>query len=193
MINKDKKIVFIHMSKTGGIWSQSVLDKYGFKIIDLKINGGHIPNSLDYEDYFTFGFVRHPIAWYKSLYRFFKTNDWKLKNDADFSDLKCNNINEFIDIIREQNIFNLENIYNEFFVKYPVSYIGKYENLYEDLELCLKVNGINASNLIKDKSRTLINSSKKYDCELSREKLEYIFDSCEEIFNKFNYKKEDTE
>lgn len=193
MINEDKKVVFIHLSKTGGIWSESILEKYGFEIINLKRRDGHIPNLPEYKNYFTFGFIRNPVAWYKSLYRFFKTNNWKLQSGRDFSDLKCNNINEFLDIIREQNRFDLNKTYYEFFVKNPVSYIGKYENLYEDLDLCLKINGINTSDLIKEKSKVFVNRSKKYSCELSQENLDYIIDSCEDIFTKFNYKKEDVE
>lgn len=193
MINKEKKIVFLHLSKTGGIWANSILEHYDFEIINLKKNGGHLPNSAKYNDHFTFGFIRHPVAWYKSLYRFFKTNNWVLQSGGNFTDLKSDNINEFLAIIKSRNRFDLIQMYDEFFVKHPVSYIGKYENLYDDLDLCLRLNGVDATDLIKEKSRAIINKSEKYDCDISQDNLNHIFDYCDKMFDKFNYKKENVE
>lgn len=198
MINEKQKIVYLHLSKTGGSWSRGILEQHDFKIIDIKSFGGHLPNSPKYKDYFTFGFVRHPVSWYKSLYRFFKTNDWVLNSNGGFSgavftDLKSDNINDFLDTIRRKDKFDLNEMYNRFFVEHPVSYIGKYENLYEDLHLCLKLNGINATNLIRNRATHYVNKSNAYDCNLSPENLEYIYDSCDDIFKTFNYKKDETE
>jgi|SaaInlV_165m_DNA_1040744.scaffolds.fasta_scaffold33679_1 hypothetical protein len=182
MINKEKGMIFLHLSKTGGTTVSKILKNHGFVNIDLSINGGHIGYREDFKEYFTFGFIRHPERWYKSLYRFFKGLDWMV-GVADFTRYKSDNINDFIDKVIENNQYIMGGLVSEFFNE-DVSFIGKMENLMEDLDRVLSMHNINMTH---DERNIKINVSKKYPDEINQEHKDWIRETCSEIYDRFSY------
>jgi hypothetical protein len=185
MINEEKNMVFLHLSKTAGITVAKILGNHGFVNIDLSINGGHIGYREDFKEYFTFGFIRHPERWYKSLYRYFRGLEWVVPKDdgvADFTRYKSDNINDFIDKLIDNNEFIMGDVVSEFFG--DSSFIGKTENLMEDLDRVLSMHDINMTH---DERNIKMNVSKKYPDEIDREHKDWIRKTCSEIYGRFSY------
>lgn len=103
---------FLHVAKTGGSWVKKAIKASGIEYEEYSIDGNpHIGLSeCPVPDKFKFAFVRHPIDLYRSYWQFKMTNEWDVKNQLDM-DCKSDKFNEFI---------------------------GKYENLVEDLIIALK-------------------------------------------------------
>lgn len=73
--------LFLHVPKTGGIWVQAALKAAGIATtwasVRLGVSTGHAPLWGYVHTYpFAFGFVRHPLAWYSSYFRFQCANGW---------------------------------------------------------------------------------------------------------------------
>jgi len=183
MINEEKRLVFLHLSKTAGITVAKILGNHGFVNIDLSINGGHIGYREDFKEYFTFGFIRHPERWHKSLYRYFRGLGWRInKINADFTRFKADNINDFIDKLIDNNEFILGDMTSGFFG--DSDFIGKTENLMEDLDRVLSMHDIN---MTPHERRIKMNVSKKYPDEIDQEHKDWIRSTCSEIYDRFSY------
>jgi hypothetical protein len=159
-----KKSVFYHIPKTGGTWvAKNLFDnvkgpKRNFwrhhrgvthPHIDKKgvghlLRGPHIPPSARDTKKFKFSFVRHPLTWYMSLWKY-RTRDgalrhqWRDRDSSDFSK-KCakNDFNEFIDAVIE----HFPGYYSEVVKQFEsVDFMGKQENIREDLVKALTLAG----------------------------------------------------
>lgn len=67
------KSLFIHVSRSGGSWVGEVLRQLGLCVAPLP----HFHTTLEflrscnfYDRNFRFAFVRHPLQWYRSFYRY---------------------------------------------------------------------------------------------------------------------------
>ena len=185
MINEKKKIVFLHLSKTAGITVTTILENHQFVPIDLEHNAGHIGYRSCFDNYFTFGFIRHPEQWYISLYRFFRTHDWKIKTKS-FEEYRSDNINDFIDNLIRTNNFMLGEVFEKFFGD-STDFIGKTENLIHDLDKVLSLHGIQMS---QTETCIKFNVSKKFPAEIDQEHKEWIRASCDLIYKRFGYEYE---
>ncbi len=146
--------VFFHIPKTGGSWvDESLKATFGKHYMRLNlelgfhadINGIHIPKSKVKTNKFTFSFVRHPLTWYKSCWKFNYDKMERDKNkplldgEPEYFDGQnvlrdhcgSTDFNEFIDNI----IKKFPNGYYSTVVKENegVDYMGKQEYLYLDL------------------------------------------------------------
>ena len=152
---------------------------------------------------FKFCFVRNPFSWYESLWKFLNDNKfkkfWNEKNPSRFG-LKCDlwhpwkhianyadtDFNRYMENILKNEPGYLSNLYNIYADPNKVDYIGKQENLAEDLiEVLYKLD----IHIPVDKIRTSdkINVSKtnapEWDLEVKKEvfKCEYA------AFKKYGY------
>ena len=84
-------------------------------------------------------------------------------------------------------------MYNQVFSigdKLECKNIFKYENLYDGLFEALQENGIDASELIEQEKGNKINSSSSFAWpKMTKESLEFIYESCKEIYDKFEYER----
>jgi len=156
--------IFLHIPKTGGNWVRQVLEDQGLLAGEL----GHKHCDIDrvlydpyltanvrdhkkwqksgqppiYEHPFTFCFVRHPLSWYESWFRYMtkrKWNDWPLRKGPydwhpchELNTTASDNFSEFIKKVLEYTPGYLTRMVS-WYTKRGVSYIGKQESLAEDM------------------------------------------------------------
>ena len=187
---------FIHVPKTGGSWVAGALDILGcnYQLLDpdKKTRGGHA--GYYYGDYtgFSFGFVRNPFDWYKSFFKFNRGLVNRTNGDLGIRRWDVGDINEFVfDCI--ENGHNLSNQLKYFFGNfYEIGFIGRYENLCEDLIKGLHLAGEFFDEGDDEKIRnfygTVINDSENIACgEYSTEAKNFIFRTDRNIFRRFDY------
>lgn len=201
MIHKEANMSYLHLSKTGGWYVSKLLKEFYFSNINNKINHGHIGVSDISSDVYTFGFVRHPFAWYRSLFNYFSNYNWGLDRKSQCQNvgfLKSSSIDEFMDLLRKHEIWDYNVIYYHFFgigTYSQCNYIGKYENMNEELRHILTkfahilytdeemINNV----FNKYKYYTVNKSKRKFNDHLSPANRDYIFNNCKDIFAKYNY------
>jgi hypothetical protein len=140
------KIVFIHISKTGGTWVWNALKEAGVELEripgpDWAPDHPH-PRLKDFdpEGRFVFGFVREPISWYGSIWNYHRKGEsqaawWPMSDwiDEDFD--------TFLQRMAE-HVPNFASIYFRDYVgppHQPISFIGHYEDLVDDLVKALEL------------------------------------------------------
>lgn len=144
---------FYHLPRTGGTWVAEVLLSGAVKGnitkvrsykrgVDAFINNKHIPPALLKPKNFSFAFVRHPLDWYKSVWKFRTKHDgtWKVRRYCELT-TKCgrDNFADFIDALIENCP---DGYYNRVVDKFsPVDFMGRQELLTDDLIKALTLAG----------------------------------------------------
>jgi hypothetical protein len=141
------KFLFIHVPKTGGMWVTEALQAAGVEVHEEFGRTAEHPllSELDRRGRFTLAFVREPLSWYGSIWRFrnyfhlHKASTEELPYDRfiglDFPD--------FVDNVAEHVPGFLSDHY-ELFVGPPgdeIEFIGRYENLEDDLVAAMRTAG----------------------------------------------------
>lgn len=201
MIHKEANIAYLHLSKTGGWYVSRILKDFCFSNINNAVNRGHIGVSEIPSDVYTFGFVRHPFAWYRSLFNYFYDCNWgldKKSNCQNVGFLQSSSINTFIDLLRKHEIWDYNVIYYHFFgvgTYSQCNYIGKYEQMNDQLKDILTkfaellyTDQEMIDNVFNKYRNHVVNKSKRQiDDRISLENREYIYENCKDIFIKYNY------
>jgi hypothetical protein len=143
-----RRLVFLHLPKTGGNWVERVLTEN--RLVKRRTGGKHsdrtsITESLDRAR--TFCFVRHPTSWYRSWFRYMRGREWRdwtwTGSDphpcVELNGLGDEDINLFIYRVLDRCPGFLGRLYDRYV---PGShYVGCQENLARDLEAILKLEG----------------------------------------------------
>jgi hypothetical protein len=140
---------FLHVPKTGGTWAWRALQAANvpLELLDRPSNGvlgWHcgLDQTEDYADRFTFAFVRHPLAWWRSFWGNRMRHGWEPDHAID-SRARSDDFNDFI----EQVVENLPGHFGERLSSYigppeaPITFVGRYENVVEDLVRALRLAG----------------------------------------------------
>jgi hypothetical protein len=164
--------VFLHIPKTGGTWVRNVLKQ--FDLVEGNLGHGHSPydrafwheklhHDLKVARYmfrrairsrrmqprmdpqaFKFCFVREPLSWYESYWRFMESIDWAWKTWGDEMDPyrwdPCAMINQqgspdfnaFMHNVNKKRPGFVTELYS-WYVRPGVDFVGKNENLTNDL------------------------------------------------------------
>jgi hypothetical protein len=136
------RMLFVHVPKTGGVWVSEALACAGVEFTqivpaDMHPTLAELPRS----GRFTFGFVREPVYWYSSLWRFHRTapqHHWpKLGELLDL---------ELVDFLQE-----VVQRYPGYLTKYfrqfvgsrddEIDFVGRKEHLVDDLVHALQLAG----------------------------------------------------
>ena len=170
--------VFLHVQKTGGSWVEHVfkeLDleqrRFGdphseydrclqqeltldgwipYRIARKMYRGAKRLGLRGKEEPFRFCFVRHPLSWYESYFRYFAGLGWPLEGipnraaywhpNAFIHDCKADDFNEFM----ERVLHRRPGFASELFARYTnlgISFIGKTEHLVDHLVAALRLAG----------------------------------------------------
>ncbi len=115
------------------------------------ISAANLGNGAGWKPPFTFCFVRHPLSWYESWYRFMEKEGWRTwGKDGDWRDWHPNSVLnglrplDFHDFVR-QAIERRPGLVSELYALYTpgsIGFVGKQENLVEDLIRVLQIMGL---------------------------------------------------
>ena len=179
-----KNSIFLHFPRTGGSWVNHCLQDISNKIDpDNETRFGHVPYyslSESQINKFCFSFIRHPFDWYASIYHY--AHNISKEHEGTKPDAF---VHYFI-----QMGFGIYHQSLDFFgLDYEINFIGKYENLTEDLIVALEMAGedfdkeyirsVSCYNPQETKARKINFSNKT-------KKLIYKFDR--KIFDRFEYR-----
>jgi len=122
--------------KTGGSWVKKAIEAAGIEFQDYRVNGDpHIVlKDCPVPEKFKFAFIRHPLDIFRSYWQFKMGNGWDEKNPFDMS-CKTDSFQHFIEIVLTQYPGSYGILLSEFIgeAEYEIEFVGKYENLVEDL------------------------------------------------------------
>lgn len=178
---------FLHLPKTGGAWILKCLEyaEIDFQEIDpeRKIRGGHTGYYYNKERGFSFSFIRNPFDWYRSLFKFNIGTQTRPEWEQE-------DINKFVRDMTTSghSLFEISKYF--FGYDYEISFIGKYENLYEDLidslNFAIELNVDEEK--IREYSKRVTNSTHKIMVEdYTTETKNLIYSADSYIFRRFKY------
>jgi len=145
------RFVFLHVPKTGGNWVRRVLET-NFEGVELDldtVNGnpwapyGH--NDLadvGHRAPFRFAFVRHPVDFWRSFWRYRMRKGWQSGHEID-SRCADDDFDRYVDKV----VSNLPGYASRMFSRFvgdpvdEIEFIGKQESLAEDLSAALRLCG----------------------------------------------------
>lgn len=180
MIIKDKKIIFLHIPKTGGTSIMKSLRPHGLE------GSGHMQlsrifqkyniNSKNRNDYLVFTVSRNPwdlvvsnFAYIKMKKSYWHSSDGSTKygEHPDYNTVKNMNFKEFVYALKDKKIKSTYNtLPQSYWIDRKVDYIIRFENMSKDFEtLCKKVGLPNIELLHLNKSKHQ-DYKKYYDKEL---------------------------
>ncbi len=190
IVLKETRALFVHIPKTGGTWVEAVFNKLGI----ANQRAPHSPAASvrhatldqlpgDYD--FRFAFVRHPVAWYESWWKFqagawrrFEQGRWHpqrvLENCAD------DDFSQFVMNCLEHQPAYVSRMY-EWFLGPPgndrFDFVGRTESLRDDLTHVLRQLGYDFDEREIEQAKPIHVSGKKlgepvWDADLRRRVLE---------------------
>jgi hypothetical protein len=144
--------VFYHVPKTGGVWVKEAMRRGGLRYGRCRNRRMHHPFGLkrehatpevvveaDKTGRFSFCFVRHPEAWYRSFWAYRAKTGWldgKFPADRCWDDL----YDAFVDNVTEVYPLGFVSTLYQFYVN-DVTFVGRQESLADDLVRALTMAG----------------------------------------------------
>ncbi|MGH7989568.1 MAG: hypothetical protein ACREDS_05145 [Limisphaerales bacterium] len=195
------KSIYIHLMKTGGWSVRGALARMGLNLGE--IGRDHDPLSLlptkPGRRQFSFVFIRHPLAWYRSYWAFRMQVGWKIYNGGRITgwqtygsilDYECRSNNFTIwmeNVLAHMPEGFLSRIYRIYTDR--VDYVGKVESFKEDLSKALRMAGETFSQEIIDSfpKRNVTNTKYTSVAILPKELAEKVLKSESFIVNKWKY------
>ncbi len=138
------KSCFLHVPKTGGSWVKKAIAAAGIPCKSYEMSGNpHIGlKNCPCPEKFKFAFVRHPVNLYRSYWQYKMTFGWDSDNLLDQT-CQSDNFRQFIRHVLDQ----FSGVYSDNLIEFigetndEIEFVGKYENLVDDLIAALNSAG----------------------------------------------------
>jgi hypothetical protein len=145
------RTVFIHVPKTGGGWVTDAMKAAGIQQDPIGAEHHLGKDQIDLRGRFAFAFVREPLSWYGSLWNF-RRRLWREKESdpsmvipqGEFSDETfARDFPDFVENVISTWPGYLSRYYEHYVGKAgdQVDFVGRYENLVDDLVRALEAGG----------------------------------------------------
>jgi hypothetical protein len=150
---QNDQIALLHVPKTGGTWATQAIIEAGVDVHEPDVSDpdsqyaakGHvtIDEIAERDELFVIGFVRHPLDWWRSFWVHRMRHGWNSPDHEVDSRASSEDFDDFV----EQVIANLPGFLGEFYARFvgppehPISFIGRYETLVDDLCEALQLAG----------------------------------------------------
>jgi len=179
--------IFLHIPKTGGTWVTNYFRETGMDhgnkelALQAHINGLALKEIIPHTEDLVFCFVRHPLTWYRSYWEMRKI---VADRKAGFLDTVVDlPFQEYIRRIIQDDPGHLTQRFKDYTDR--CRFIGKQENLREDLDTLLKYLRFpyNRKYLFKKDRENVLPSNQKYTYELASA----IMKAEKGIIEKYNY------
>ena len=141
----NEKFLFIHVPKTGGMWVTEALQEAG---IEVEEEFGATPehpllSELERRGRFTFAFVREPLSWYASIWKFrnyFHLHKGPTEVQLPYDRFIELDFPDFIDNVSKQLPGFLSHHYAQFVgpQDQEIDFVGRYESLVDGVISALR-------------------------------------------------------
>jgi hypothetical protein len=135
---------FLHVPKTGGSWATQAMFAAGVageRPAPMPFHAG-LAESADFADRFTFGFVRHPLDFWRSYWGYRMRTGWDPDSRLDRA-VSSSDFDRFVEGLLRDGRGAAGRIF-ESYVGPPgaeISFVGRFERLADDLCLALRLAG----------------------------------------------------
>jgi hypothetical protein len=142
------RLLFLHVPKTGGTWVQVALKAAGVRgeTIWTRLGPGSrghatLVEARAFTDRFTFAFVRHPLDLYRSRWAGAMRDGWP--ENRMLHGMRSDDFPTFVRQVIERHPGFLTKRFEDFTGprNAPISFVGRYESLVDDLVRALKQAG----------------------------------------------------
>ncbi|MDE1942848.1 MAG: hypothetical protein KGI47_06860 [Betaproteobacteria bacterium] len=186
-----KNSCFIHVPKTGGTWVRHALLKAGADFEYYTLNGtSHISLAdCPCPERFKFAFVRHPLGLYKSYWQFKMTYGWDDGNALDNA-CRTDSFREFILGVTSRFPGAYGNGLNDMIgpEDRPIEFVGRYENLLEDLVTALTRAGESFDEArLRAAAPVNVSDKLRFPARYTPDLVERVVAVEQEVFRRFNY------
>lgn len=139
-----QRAVFLHVPKTGGTWVEQALRMAGVEFEQFIVDGDQ-HGDLSYSprpQAFTIAFVRNPLTLYQSYWRFKVDRGWDQRNPFDV-ECRADSFIDFVAGVVRQHPGWCSQMFEDYVgpPTAPISFIGRFENLADDLVTALRLCG----------------------------------------------------
>lgn len=135
---------FLHVPKTGGSWVKKAILAAGIPAREHSIDGYTHLGIVDCPEpaKFRFAFVRNPLALYRSYWQFKMTVGWDAANALD-QRCQSDDFGVFVQNVLDAYPGIYARTLHDFVgpPEAPIEFVGRYENLVEDLVTALSLAG----------------------------------------------------
>jgi len=190
-----KNALFLHIPKTGGEWVRQIFWDAGLE--DVQLDSGKQKHAdlawfkehPEYDRPFRFTFVRHPVAWYRSFWGYQSGRGWIQIPEVELVPPGPLEYEEFVQWVIDEHAGFLGGLYQQFtgaFGKSEVEFIGKAENLRDDLHTALWQAGCKSIPLHAIQTSEVRNKTVGWDVE-PMEVDRHLMESESEVCRRFGY------
>jgi hypothetical protein len=137
------RLIFIHVPKTGGTWVSKAMKTAGLRLEPEGYSEHPFFHEVDRRNRFSFAFVRDPLHWWGSEWRFRRNHHYRDLVNHPYDRWLELGFDVFIEQVIEHCPGFLSRTYDRHIgtIEDSVDFVGRYEHLQDDLVKALRLAG----------------------------------------------------